>query len=108
MVGYHTPTPAGIPELWIEGYGSMNTPHLRGEHSPEQLAAAAAVGYHNHYRCNDDVIEEQINRACPPGWQAFIDHELGGSVPPGAVRVGQVRYRQGDRDYIIYIIPTTT
>jgi hypothetical protein len=90
------------PAVWIEG---RDTVRLRGEHSPEQLAAAEQVGYHNYFRIGLQDALNLVQERCPDGWRAATDRGIAPASWPLAVRVGQVKVVHGDPSFALYIVP---
>jgi len=77
--------------------------YLEGEHTPEQLEVARAVGYHNYFRLGVHEASAFVQRKCPAGWRCFVGFTQ--APPEGAIRVGQVLVHQGDPPYELYVYP---
>ena len=92
---------ATIPTLCTRG----DEKYLSGEHTPEQLAAAQATGYHNYFRVGLFDAIKMVQDHAPSGWSAT--YLRGDESLDGAVRVGQVRVHQGDSEYPLVIYPKT-
>jgi hypothetical protein len=73
------------------------------EDAMETNEVKETVGYHNYFRVGAFEAQELVQAKCPDGWRAAVD--VGGPIPAGAVRVGQVRVHHGDPVFPLYVYP---
>jgi hypothetical protein len=73
-----------------------------GVSSRLDLAAAAYAGYHNLPAEGLSLFRAVEGIRCLPGWHAgYIGP--GGILPPGAIRVGQIRIHHGDPEFPLFL-----
>ena len=71
--------------------------------SAERLARVG-LPYVNDFAIGVFDSLERAQKRCP-GWEVFV--ELSGRTPLNAIRIGQVRVRQGDTAYPLYAVLRT-
>ena len=69
--------------------------------SAERLAEVG-LPYINDFAVGVFDSRERAQKRCPAGWEVFV--ELAGRTLLNAIRIGQVRVRQGDPAYPLYAV----
>ena len=69
--------------------------------SAERLARVG-LPYVNDFAIGVFDSLERAQKRCPAGWEVFV--ELAGRTLLNAIRIGQVRVRQGDPAYPLYAV----
>ena len=63
------------------------------------------VGNQNYFNIGAYEARDKLQEVAPEGWKAFVKVLNSDEIPEGAIRVGQVKVRDGDPSFPLYLYP---